>query len=456
MNEEDLFKNENLVPIQNSGKGIRPEKDPLKRWDGWETAPEFLRNMVKNSKDPVQMKGFMEQVIREINMTPKEQRTYLRPDAISEDYKQNYRALLNAEPKLNANPTGLTIDQILANDRHFHRTYVNHNIFAQIMAKYGLTSYLDSKKWEIKHHLLTDYGDPTFTNTFQNLGYLNVGPEGVKSEGYGWGQRYEIPFTVIDQAAGGTYDPDYWHQFFIAQHMGIFGDERGWLGGQGRTTTGRGAPNLKGLVNWADAGGNVRTGLTSPAADYGFSDGKADFEDNWMDMLASWQTYRVFGANWRNFVYISTPGIAAQTYIDDSAVGDLKTLYQQLQHKWFLNGEISSWYRTENITSVALASLSTATQRYVGIIADPMYIQRKVVYPLQRKILSDKFKTYPDDIAFAYITGDILQVYDRRAIISAGSSFGTHCKSELVGWGANGLFMDGNTKGVRAYQAAQE
>ena len=160
------------APIQNSGLGIKPEKDPLNRFDGWNSAPDFLLKMVTNSKDPVAMKGFMEQVIRELNMTPREQKKYLRPDPITPEYRQNYQDLLQSEQKLNVNPTGLTIEQILGSDRHFHRTYVNNNIGAQIFARYGLTKYMDGKKWEIKHHALTNYGWPQFSHDFKDLGCL--------------------------------------------------------------------------------------------------------------------------------------------------------------------------------------------------------------------------------------------------------------------------------------------
>ena len=105
------------APVQNSGIGIRPEKDPLNRFDGWDTAPDFLLKMVANSKDPQGAKGFMEQVIRELNMTPREQKKYLRPDPVSHAYRENYQELLREIPRLNVNPTGLTIEQILASDR---------------------------------------------------------------------------------------------------------------------------------------------------------------------------------------------------------------------------------------------------------------------------------------------------------------------------------------------------
>ena len=452
------------APVQNSGKGIRSDKDPLNRWDGWAQSPDFLLRMVVNSKDPVAMKGFMEQVIRELHMTKPEQRKYLRPDPVPREYRENYQELLQEVPRLNVNPTGLTIEQILASDRHFHRTYVNNNIFAQIFARYGLTRYMDGKKWEIKHHKLTNYGWPQFSNDFRNLGFIHVGPEGVKSTGYGWGAAYEIPFTTLDMAAGGTYDHDYWSLFFLSQCMGIFGDERGWLGGMGRNTTNKGAPALRGIVNWYD-GANSRDGIISPGTTYGFSAGKTTFEDNWMDILTALHGNRVFGSGMRPIVYATTPGICAEEHLHDSTVGDLKTEYQQLQHKWFRTGEIASWYCTENLCSTAIASMTKSTQRWISFVADPAYIRRTVVYPLQRKILSEKFKTYPDDIAFAYITGDILQVYDYNAIVGMGSDAGcaasgtgwtSFAKCQLAGWRMNGLFMDGQSVGPRALRPGVE
>jgi hypothetical protein len=452
------------APIQNSGKAIRPEKDPLNKWEGWNSAPNFLMKMVLNSKEPIMMKGFMEQVIRELNMTPREQRKYLRPDPVPASYRENYQELLRDVPRLNVNPTGLTIEQILAQDRHFHRTYVNNNIFGQIMARYGLTRYMEGKKWEIKHHKLTNYGWPKFSHDFKDLGFIHVGPEGVKDVGYGWGAAYEIPFTTIDMAAGGTYDPDYWSLFFLAQAMGIFGDERGFLGGSGRNTTNKGAPNLFGLYNWTVPKGvrgtaAYRDGIISPT-DYGFSQGKTDFEQCFRDALTAFKGNSVFSGGGKPVAFVTTAGIADETYVHDSTVGDLKTEYQVLQHKWFMTGPLDSWYISDNLTSTATASIAKDTQRWLMFVASPNYIRRTVVYPLQRKILSERFKTYPDDIAFAYITGDILQVYDNNAIVGPGSDSnagsGTHGKCTYAGWDMNRLFMDSNTVALRALRPGIE
>lgn len=433
------------APIQNSGKGIKEGKDPLDRWEGWESAPKFVKEYAErfNTAFNGNGKGFMEQVIRELYMTPREQRKYMRPDPIPAVYRENYQELKKENLKLNANPTGLTIEQILGMDRHFHRTYKNTNVAAQILQRYGSTSYMSGKKWEIKHHKLTEYNWPKFSHDFKNLGFIDVAPEGVKNTGYGWGAAYEIPFTIMDMAAGGTYDPDYWHLFFLSEKMGIFGDERLWLGGAGRNTTGKGAPNLKGLMNH----GSI-VNLTSPSTDGGFSGGLADFNDNFADILTSWKSNSVYAP--ASNVYVSTPGIAAETTLHDSTAGDLKTLYQQLQDKWFVSGEFNSWYISENIVSTALTSMTNSTQEFFSMKVGPSYIKRTVVYPLQRKILSEKFKTYPDDIAFAYITGDILQVYDPNCLITSHAT--SACKTQVKGWRMNGLFMDGNTVYQKAYQ----
>jgi hypothetical protein len=431
-------------PIQNSGKGIKKDKDPLNRWEGWDSAPRWLREFSeKFNNAPTDGKAFMEQVIRELYMTPSEQRKYMRPDVIPRSYRENYQLLKNSNIRLNANPTGLTIEQILGTDRHFHRTYVNNNIFAQICQRYGCTRYASGKQWEIKHHKLEHYNWPVFTHTFRKLSVIDVAPEGVKSTGYGWGSSYEIPFTTIDQAAGGTYDPDYWALYFLSEKMGIFGDERGWLGGAGRNTTNAGAPNLKGLMNHANV-----VNLTSPSTDGGFSGGLADFNDNFADILTSWKGNSVYGdaAN----VYVSTPGIIAETTLHDSTAGDLKTLAQQMHHKWFLSGDFDAWYCSENLVSTALASMTNSTQEFFAARFSPKYIRRTVVYPLQRKIMLDK--QYSDDVKFAYITGDVHQVYDGNCLITSHST--SACKTQQKGWRMNGLFLD-NTRstGQKQFQA---
>lgn len=444
---DERFKKLEKIPVQNSGKRMRPEKDPLKEFS-WESAPNWLVRLVQNENffgnDRINMKQFMEQVMRELSMTPKEQAEYMRPDPVPYSYRLNYQYLKENEPKLNANPTGLTIEQILGQDRHFHRTYVNNNVTAQILAKYGCTGYMTGKKWEMKHHELTNYGWPQFSQTFRKLGAITVGPEGKKSTGYGWGAKYEIPFTMMDQAAGGIYDIEYWHIFFLAQQMGIFGDERLLLGGAGRNTAGKGAPDLTGLINNS---GTVT--LTSPNTDCGFSSGKSDFDDNFADILSSWYGNSVFGAQTNSNVYLSMAGIAAETTLHDAGYGDQKTEYQRIQGKWIVSGELSSWYVSQNLSATALASLTVSTQEYLAIKASPNYIRRTVVYPLQRKILSEAHKEYPDDIAFAYITGDILQVYDSNAIITCT----THALTQVTGWRMNGLFMDSNTVYQKGYQA---
>lgn len=443
-NTEGLEKFNN-APIQNSGKAIKEGKDPLDRWEGWESAPEFLVNYVKRENwGNFDMKSFMEQVIRELQMTKNEQAKYLRPDPVPFSYRENYQYLRENVPRLNVNPTGLTIEQILGQDRHFHRTYVDNNTFASILQRYGCTSYMSGKKWELKHHKLTNYGWPKFSHDFKSLGFINVGPEGIKDTGYGWGAAYEIPFTVVDMAAGGTFDPDYWSLFFLGQNMGIFGDERGWLGGAGRNTTGKGAPNLTGLCNDAD-----KVSVTAPDAQLGYSSGKSDFDEGFADFLTSWHTNAVYESPVGN-VLVSTPGHAAETTLHDSTYGNMKTLYQQLQDKWFRSGELSSWYISQNICSTALASMTKATQHMYAFKLGPSTVRRVVVYPLQRKILSEKFKTYPDDIAFAYITGDIIKVYDGNALLR-GAAGVSASKCQHAGWRMSGLFMDADSQGQKAY-----
>lgn len=449
---------ENNIPIQNSGKRIRPEKDPLNKFS-WDSAPKFLTDMLKKNVArlgaPEQMKGFMEQMIRELLMTNSEQKKYLRPDPVPYSYRANYEEMMrdpNIHKRLNI-ASGLTIEQILALDRHFHRTYVNNNVIAGILQRYGCTGYMSGKKWEMKHHELSHLGDPKFSQTFRNLGELVVGPEGVKSTGYGWGMKYEIPFTTLDMAAGGIYDPDYWSIFFLSQQMGIFGDERLLLGGVGRTTTGKGAPLLKGLANHTTV-----DAVITPGTACAYSSGKANFDEAYEDSMTEFMSNSVFGAGGTiggENVFITTSGIATETYLHDATTLHYKTLYQILQNKWYRSNNIGSWYVSDNLVSTALASMTSATQAALMIKASPNYIKRTVVYPLQRKILSEKFKTYPDDIAFAYITGDILQVYDGNAtqMLKGAASMAV---ANLRGFIMNGLFMDGQTGGIKALQAPME
>ena len=435
---------ENLNFIQDDllDRPIRADKDPLHRYFSWESlSPGDHLYQYRNNATA---KTGIESVIRMLSMNGLEQRKYLTPSNPSEAYIANWNYLKNnakplGEARANANPTGLTIEQILKQDRHFHRTYVNNNIYAQMMSSNGCTSFMSgSKAWELKHHKLTNYGWPRFSHNFQDLGAINVGPEGVKSVGYGWGTKWDIPWTVMDQAAGGIYDPDYWLLFMNSQQMGIFGDERGFLGGAGENTTGKGAPNLTGIHNTSGAA-TVQLGLGN---DDDMANGKEDFDDMFIMMLQSMNSNAIYGTSKR--VFVSTSGLACETLDNDSAVGDLKTLYQQIQDKWFKSGIIDEWYIDNNIEADTNA---TNTQRAMLLALSPNYIKRTIVYPLQRKARLDK--TYSDDLAFAYITGDILQVYDANAIVNGDADLTT----TYAGFLPNQLFMTANSNGPQNMQA---
>ena len=122
-----------------------------------------------------------------------------------------------------------------------------------------------------------------------------------------------------------------------------------------------------------------------------------------------------------------------------------------IRHKWFINGPLNKWFISNNIISTALASYSKATQAAFLFKLGPSVMRRTVVYPLQRKILAESHKDYPDDIAFAYITGDILQIYDKNALIHLAASTSA-AKSELAGFDMNGLFMSADLGKMEAYR----
>lgn len=167
-----------------------------------------------------------------------------------------------------------------------------------------------------------------------------------------------------------------------------------------------------------------------------------------IDTLSAFKTNAVY-ANGTN-VLVTTAGIAAETTLHDSTYLH-KTLYQDIQDKWFKGGSFGAWYISDNIVSTALASMTKATQAAYVLKMTPNYIRRTVVYPLQRKILSEKYKTYPDDIAFAYITGDIIQVYDGNAVIHCAASTSA-AKAQYRGWDMNGIFMTPGSAGYKDYQ----
>ena len=108
-----------------AGRPIRSDKDPAFRYiaNDFSNAPDFIRKWAGAGPEQTE---FVRDVIRYLSMNSAEQKKYLRPafsQEIDISYRENYHYLQNAYPKLNANPTALTIEQILAQDRHFHRTY---------------------------------------------------------------------------------------------------------------------------------------------------------------------------------------------------------------------------------------------------------------------------------------------------------------------------------------------
>ena len=401
-------------------------KDPLNRVFDWDSAPDNLTKYKENA----QAKSFIEDVIRTAVMTKEESRQYGN-FGIPENYKKHYQLLLKHCKKLNANPAALTIEQLLARDRHFHRTYRNFTPLAGMLDRFGCTFFLDQKAWELKSHLLTDYNYPKFTNDFIHLGNIDVGIEGVKHVGRGWGMMEEISFARLDMARGGIYDPDFWYSFMLAQKMGLFTDERLALGGLGENTTGRGAPNLTGLYNTA----SKDTIVPGDDDDNNMTAGMADWNDLMIKLLGATFSNDVFAP--ASNVLVTTSGLAAEMYFNDNAVGETKSLYQRFQEKWIMSGALDAWYIDNNIEADANA---VATQKLMFLKLGPNYIRRYVVYPLQRKARLDK--VYSDDLKMAFITGDILVRYDANAIVTDDAdNTTTH-----AGLMTNGLFMDRTTQ----------
>jgi len=401
-------------------------KDPLNRVFDWDSAPDNLAKYKANA----QAKSFIEDVIRTAVMTKEESRQYGN-FGIPDNYKKHYKLLLAHCKKLNANPAALTIEQLLARDRHFHRTYRNFTPMAGALDRFGSTFFLDQKAWELKSHTLTDYNYPKFTNDFIHLGNIDVGIEGVKHVGRGWGMMEEISFARLDMARGGIYDPDFWYSFMLAEKMGIFTDERLCLGGLGENTTGRGAPNLTGLYNTASKA-TITPGLTN---DNNMTAGIVDWNDLMIKLLGSTFGNAVFAP--ATNVLFTTSGLAAEMYLNDNAVGETKSLYQRFQEKWMMSGAIAAWYIDNNIEKDTNA---VATQKLMMVKMGPNYVRRYVVYPLQRKARLDK--VYSDDLKMAFITGDILVRYDANAIVTDDADNTT----TLAGLMTNGLFMDATTQ----------
>ena len=366
-------------------------------------------------------------------MTKEESRQYGNA-VIPETYKKHYKLLLAHCKKLNANPAALTIEQLLARDRHFHRTYRNFTPLAGMLDRFGSTFFLDQKAWELKSHTLTDYNYPKFTNDFIHLGNIDVGIEGVKHVGRGWGMMEEISFARLDMARGGIYDPDFWYSFMLAQKMGIFTDERLALGGLGENTTGRGAPNLTGLYNTASKD-TITPGLTN---DNNMTAGIEDWNDLMIKLLGATFSNEVFAP--ATNVLVTTSGLAAEMYFNDNAVGETKSLYQRFQEKWMMSGALAAWYIDNNIEADVNA---VATQKLMLLKLGPNYIRRYIVYPLQRKARLDK--VYSDDLKMAFITGDILVRYDANAIVTDDADV-TVTNAGLM---TNGLFMDANSGRMR-------
>jgi hypothetical protein len=96
---------------------------------------------------------------------------------------------------------------------------------------------------------------------------------------------------------------------------------------------------------------------------------------------------------------------------------------------------VSKWIIDDNIEADTLA---TNTQRAMMVKLSPHVLRRHVVYPLQKKPLANK--DFPDDIAYAILTADILHYIN----LNGATICSADVTSSVAGFIRNGTFMTGS------------
>lgn len=336
--------------------------------------------------------------------------------------------------RINADPSLLTDESLYELIQYLARTWYEEIPLAQLLAP--VTTTLTKPAWRIKWYKVNDAEYPEFTaggpSAFRNLEAFKLGVEPLSATGVGAAVRYDLAWTLLKESSG-IYDPAQWHNTQAMTRFGVFWDERIALGTAGEHTSGdlgvTGLFNATGLLTQAiGAGGdnNITAAGDLDTMIYGF--------------LGDMRTFKEPGQN----ILLTTSGVASEALLHDSTTTN-RTEYEIIKRKYFNSGLVSKWIIDDNILN---ATPATGTQRAMMFRLSDHAVKRVIVYPFQKKPLANM--EYSDDIAFAFLTADVISFVDTAAAQGtyAYVSSNAGVVSTNAGFIANGLFMQGETSAV--------
>lgn len=310
-------------------------------------------------------------------------------------YKGAFKRL-NADFKLNANPSMLTDEQLYLMDQQLVRTYYDANVGAQLLAP--VTTYQPNPRWQSQHYTITGDTFPEFSKgaatAFRTIKSLKLGVEPTITSGVGGAIKWELPFTLIKQGADGVYSPDFWHSFKAGEIMGKFWNERIYLGTAGEHTSGD--IGITGIHNYASL----------PTVTIASANAAGNLNTIFIQFLAELKSCHEPGNN----VALSTSGYCTESLVHDSDYTD-RSEYEKIKKKFFDSGLVSAWWCDDDMEATTMAN---TTQRFQMIRLSPAVLKREIIYPLQKKPLLNK--EFEDDVAYALIIADLIKVYNTDGI----------------------------------------
>jgi hypothetical protein len=284
--------------------------------------------------------------------------------------------------RMNADPSGLTDEQIFALDNTIIKTAYDQNIYGKIIGSVR-SAQAGNVRWTNKNYKLDeDLLYPGLTRDFKNPVLIKLGVEPAQTTGIGMAIGYEISWTQLAEARGGLYSPDFYHSMVASERMGILQDEMGWNG----TLAGHnfnGDMGVKGLFNHA----SVQSGTWSDPTTL-WNNKKA--LENFAGKLKG-----VYQAGKR--ILVTTSGLASQLFYNMTTTGNIDTELSLI--KKYFNNYFDEWWVSDRLYSAGAGTptaVANTTQCAMGIIVGPTLQKHEDIYPMQTKPMANK--EYAEDI----------------------------------------------------------
>lgn len=354
--------------------------------------------------------------------------------AIPNYYRGAVKRLNQSFPRANADPSLLTDEQLFEIESYIVQTWYEEQPMNSLLAPCTFT--MSKPAFLSKHYKIDeDTVYPEFTaggpSAFRNIKSFKVGVEPVQSEGIGAAIRFDLSWTLKDQSAGGVYDIENWHQIVGTKRFGVFWDERLCLGSAGQHTSGD--LGIKGVFNAASIQSEaIGAGTDNNLATAG------DIDVMLYQFAGDMRACKEPGSN----VLLTTSGVASEVMLHDSSYTD-RTDYERIKKKWFDSGIFSKWVIDDNILA---ATPAVGTQRAMAFRLSPHVLRRLIIYPFQKKPLSNK--EFAEDVAYAFLAADIVKVMNPYGLTYAYYSASANVTTSVAGFIGNGLFMEGGASNV--------